>query len=456
MKLIKHIIFADIGDGEKIMINSLNGTMDKIDDRTFKTIERWQKCDEIVSNGEYEIDLHKNLMSRGYLVNDRSEELVKKEEILKQLRLNHAKIKANDKHITFIMTYDCNFRCSYCFEGVAGVCDKMSLKSSDSHSRTAVITSEQIDAAFKLVGNELQSIGLFGGEPLLPKNKTALEYIIAKAPDKTYSVITNGYYLEEYFDLLSRVSISSIMVTLDGEEDIHNSRRFLAGGKPTYQKIMNGVEKCLKGNIPICIRMNLDGSNFDDGSRLKAKLLEQFTHYGDLLSFEMSPMLEAPISEKNKIFSELHKSDISFTPEERMQRNRLLSKFSPIINHFTTGAQMKPVYSFCSAHDSGYLVDPYGHIFPCILAVGKEELSIGAYYPKVEFNENSIRNRNIDKIPQCKECIYSLLCGGGCAVALPDYTDVFKPVCFNIKNQIHNILPMFYNAMLDASTGGTK
>jgi len=94
------------------------------------------------------------------------------------------------------------------------------------------------------------------------------------------------------------------------------------------------------------------------------------------------------------------------------------------------------------------MVDPYGYIFPCLLAVGINELAIGTYYPNVEFKENSIRNRNIDTIPECRECTYSLLCGGGCALSIDDYSDVFKPVCFNIKNQIHNILPTFFNATM--------
>ena len=296
-----------------------------------------------------------------------------------------------------------------------------------------------------LVGDELLSIGLFGGEPLLPKNKHAIEYIIAKAPDKFYNVTTNGYYLEEFFDVLSRINISSIMVTLDGEEDTHNSRRYLANGKPTFHKIIVGIEKYLENNIPICIRMNLDSSNYDESNQLKNNLLDRFSHCKDLLSFEISPMFESAIPERNAMFSELHKSDASFTVEEREQRNRLLSTFSPIVNIFTSGANLKPVYSFCTTHGSGYLVDPNGLVFPCLLAVGQPESAIGTYYPNIEFKENSISNRNIDTIPECKECIYSLLCGGGCALALSDYTDVFKPVCYNIRNQIHNILPMFYN-----------
>jgi len=54
MKLIGHIIFVDIGNNKKLLINSLNGLMDRIDSSIFETMIKWQKCDEIVPDGEWE------------------------------------------------------------------------------------------------------------------------------------------------------------------------------------------------------------------------------------------------------------------------------------------------------------------------------------------------------------------------------------------------------------------
>lgn len=445
MKLIEHIIFVDIGNNKNLLINSLNGLIDRIDSSIYDTIIKWQNCDEIVPNGEWEVTLYNNLKFRGYLVNSKNEEMARKEEILMALRKQHATTQPNNKHITFVMTYDCNFRCPYCFEGGA---DKNKLSKNQAVltcTKKAVMTPTLIDAALDLVGKGLQSVGLFGGEPLLPKNRFALEYLISRAPEKTYNIITNGYYLEEFFDLLSKINISDIMVTLDGEEKTHNRRRYLANGKPTYKKIMAGIKKCLENNIPICIRMNLDASNYAECNELKKKLLEQFAEYKNFLSFEISPMFEASVHEKNKMFFELYKSDVEYTLEEQKQRNRLLSKGSPILNAIMGNGKLRPSYTYCYAHDNGFLVDPYGNIFPCLLAVGKDELAIGKYFPAVEFKQKSIRTRNIDKIPECRECKYSLLCGGGCPVHLSDYNDVYKPVCYSIKNQIHNISPIIYN-----------
>ena len=438
MKLIKHIIFIDCDENEMLMLNSLNGLMDKISYETYETLLKWQKCENIFPEGNFEQTLHNILKNRGYLVHGHDEESAIKNELIKKLRMNHAKQKVTRKHLTFVMTYDCNFRCQYCFEG-------------ENHIKKDVITPTQVDAALKFAGKELESIGLFGGEPLLPSTMSSLMYLTSKAADKTYNITTNGYYLLEFFDVLSKVKVSDVMVTLDGDEKTHDSRRFLANGEPTYQKIMIGIQKYIENGIPICIRINVDKSNLEEIKKLRETLLVKFNEYRNLLTFEIQSLFGTSYDEKTKIVDALYASDIEHSPEERLRRNRMMGKFSPLINAVTINSPMKPVYSFCQAHHNSLLLDPYGDLYPCMPAVGTEELAVGTYYPDIRFKENSIYNRNIESIPECRECIYSLLCGGGCPLALQSYEDVLKPVCFCVHEQIHNTLPGFYKKKTEAA-----
>ena len=433
MKLIRHMIPVDIGNNQKLIVNSLNGLIDRMEASTFEILAKWQKCKVIVPENDLEAELYNVLQSRGYLVKSYEEEIAKKNRMVKFLRDKHAEVKQKPNRITFVMTYNCNFRCPYCFEEGRVV-------------KKEVITPELIDAALKLVGDDLETVGLFGGEPLLPSTRPALEYLISQVPDKAFSITTNGYYLVEFFDLLSTIKISEIMVTLDGEEDAHNKRRYLANGAPTFQKIMQGIQKYLENNIPVCIRMNIDKGNYDKANNLKAHLLEKFAEHGELLSFETSPMMRMDRAERNDILEKLYSEDIDFSHDGRQQRNRFMGRFNPMVNALTGVAKPRPTYSFCYAHMNSYLVDPFGLIYPCLLSVGVEELAIGTYYPEINFKENGINSRNIETIPECRECIYSLLCGGGCPLRLPQYDDLMRPVCFNVSNQIHNILPKFYLA----------
>lgn len=437
MKLIKHMIFVDIHDNKKLLINSLTGTMDEIDAPIYEILSKWQACEEIVIENNLEAELLSDLQSRGYLVNSYEEEIEKKNEILKVLRNDHVQRQKDQRTVVFVMTYDCNFRCPYCFEG-------------DAYLKKEVITSEQIDAALKLAGDGVRTICLFGGEPLLPKTRPVLEHLLNKAPNKTYQIFTNGYYLEEFLDLLLSINISQVLITLDGSEESHNSRRVLANGKPTFRKIMDGVEKCLEGGINTRIRMNLDRSNYEEGINLREKLLDKFSGYKDNLSFELTTLVGNSHDERIDIMTEIYRSDMKYSFEDREKINDFITKKNSILDHLVYGRTINPLYSYCYAHVDGMVFDPYGDIYPCLGCVGKDRFSIGKYYPLVEFKENSIRNRNIEKIPECRDCIYSLLCGGGCPLKLDGNGDFFRPVCYSIKTLLHNELPSFYKEREEA------
>lgn len=437
MKLIKHMIFVDIHDNKKLLINSLMGTMDEIDTPIYETLCKWQACEEIVTENDLEAELLSNLQSRGYLVNSYEEEIGKKNEILEVLRNNHIQRQKDQRTVVFIMTYDCNFRCPYCFEG-------------DAYIKKKVITPEQIDVALKLAGEGVQSICLFGGEPLLPKTRPALEYLFNKFPHKTYQIFTNGYYLTEFLDLLLSINISQVLITLDGSEESHNSRRVLANGKPTFKKILDGVDKCLECGINIRIRMNLDRSNYEEGISLREKLLDRFSGYKDNLSFELTTLVGDSYKERIDVMAEIYHSDMKYSFEDRERINDFITKKNSILDHLVYGRGINPLYSYCYAHVNGMVFDPYGDIYPCLGCVGKDYFSIGKYHPLIEFKQNSIRSRNIEKIPECRDCIYSLLCGGGCPLKLDKNGDFFKPVCYSVKTLLHKELPIFYKEREEA------
>jgi len=431
------MIFVDVDDTKKLMVNSLNGTMDEIDIPTFETLSKWRSLESISAGTETESELLDTLQSRGYLVKNDAEEAERKEKILVALRKNHEFDRNNCRHLTFIMTYDCNYRCPYCFEG-------------EEYVKTAVMTPELVDEALKLTSDEnLQTILLFGGEPLLPKTRKTVEYIFSKCPDKIYTIITNGYYLEEYVELLSIVNIYEITVTIDGLESTHNSRRYLANGEPTYQKIIKGVTCALAAELPIKLRVNVSHDNLQEGLKLQKLLLEQFGENNKFLKFELSPMLGYSHEEKSKIMGELFEQVAHLDNVEIARRNTAFVGITPVVSALTTGRPLSPEYSHCYAHKNNLIVDPYGEIYTCLVAVGKEYLAAGKYYPTVEFREHSIRNRNIDQIPECRECVYSLLCGGGCPMSISEPGNLYKPSCSNIQSAIHSILPKVYQTKIE-------
>jgi len=189
--------------------------------------------------------------------------------------------------------------------------------------------------------------------------------------------------------------------------------------------------------------MNISEGNVDVSQNVRKSLLDFFNN-NKLLTFEISPMLNYSDKLKNNMFVEMFCSSVEYSYNDRIKMNHSLGTTSPIVSALTAGMPMRPLYSFCYAHENKLAVDPYGNLYTCLLTVGRDNMEAGKYYPNLEYRENSIKNRNIGKIPECKECIYSLLCGGGCPMRLSDYSNVFKPACESIKSQIHDLLPKLY------------
>ena len=436
MKLIEHLIPVAVSDEKTLLINALNGLMDLVNNSVYDTILSWTKLGSCSPETEEEQALFQALHSRGYLVNNQAEEDARREEVVALLRNQHEAWKDDRKYVVFIMTYDCNFRCPYCFEG-------------DECLKKGVISPEQIDSALKLVENTVEHICLFGGEPLLPETRSALEYLISKAPDKLYSMYTNGYYLLEFYDILSTVQIEKIVVTLDGEEQAHNSRRFLADGSPTFEKILLGIEKFLENGIAIHIRVNVDKENVESSTRLKNTMYERFAAFADSLFFEIAPIMGTTSAYKTDLLAEIYRSDLDYSLEERLKRSSLVEGSSLTAAFSGNLKQLRPMYCFCNAHISTVAFDPYGQMYSCLVSVGKENMSVGTYYPEMKFKKDSLYNRNIETIPQCRKCVYALLCGGGCSMALSRSENLYQPVCSKTRSNIHDLLPRLFQLEQD-------
>lgn len=75
------------------------------------------------------------------------------------------------------------------------------------------------------------------------------------------AVVTNGYHLLSYLELLERAQIREIQVTLDGPPTMHDRRRHLVSGQPTFDAIAAGIDAALERGLAINLRTVLDREN---------------------------------------------------------------------------------------------------------------------------------------------------------------------------------------------------
>lgn len=357
------------------------------------------------------------LVKRGYLTMKSKEE--EHDYVYRLARALDKKYKALYSTFTWVITYNCNFRCPYCFEG---------RERKDGNQRY-VFTKEQADTAFEAMEliqpvRELRrkTITLYGGEPLLLENKEIVKYIVTEGAKRGYKfiAITNGYCIDEFLDLFSGDLIYKLQITVDGPKQIHNVRRIHKDGVETFDKIISNIRLALLKNIEITVRMNVDAKNAD----LYYELKEYFRENG-FFGFDKFNFYPA-ILENNANVTSLQKEELQFIDDRTfIQSQKDITQ--QVTNHYIYSTFIKALTEHkaislrsvsCAAQVNGYVLDSLGGIYPCWDTIGDRNHLIGNYCKgSLKWNSPVVsvwHNTNIGEIAPCNRCKYALLCGGGC------------------------------------------
>jgi uncharacterized protein len=323
------------------------------------------------------------------------------------------------------------------------------------------LSPEIIDAFFRYVAVEFAGrkkyITVFGGEPLLnsPKQRELIGYLLDKSKEAGLEVciVTNGYSLEEYMGILQKATIREIQVTLDGTGDIHDKRRFLKGGGPTFEKIVKGIDACLENAIPVNLRMVVDRENINDLPILARFAIDRgWTSYPLFKTqigrnYELHHCQASP----DKLFSRvaLYESIFALIQEHPHVLDFYKPAFS--ISKFLTenGSLPDPLFDGCPACKTEWAFDYTGQIFPCTATVGKADESLGTFYPDITRVEKLIsewESRDVTSIDGCAGCNLQLACGGGCGSVAKNRTG---SVCTTDCRPVKELLELGFAAYLN-------
>ena len=145
----------------------------------------------------------------------------------------------------------CNMKCRYCYYLEKG--------RFSSHAVQSVMTTELLEKMIKETveasPGPTVSFVWHGGEPTLagiPFFRKALQLERRYLPagwDAWNNLQTNGLLLDdEWVSFLSRHHFD-VGISLDGSEAVHDLNRKDLGGRNTYTRVKEAVERCLKGGI---------------------------------------------------------------------------------------------------------------------------------------------------------------------------------------------------------------
>lgn len=141
------------------------------------------------------------------------------------------------------LTGKCNLRCRYCtynefYEGTREF-------TSDDISFTTA--KKAIDYAYDHRNSELFAVTFYGGEPLINFDvmKQCIDYCLTNFDTKIDFNFTTNLTLmtQEIAEYLVQVPGMSIVVSLDGPENIQNKNRVFANGRPTFDAAYSGLKK---------------------------------------------------------------------------------------------------------------------------------------------------------------------------------------------------------------------
>lgn len=139
----------------------------------------------------------------------------------------------------------CNINCSYCYVYNMGDDSWADMPNFISQDTTKAVSKE----LKQLFANQQRpfAIVLHGGEPFLlgVRRLESLLYSLRTAIPEHYciSIQTNGMLIsDKILDLCSKFK-TSISVSLDGSESVHNANRIGHRGEYTFHRVIEGIEK---------------------------------------------------------------------------------------------------------------------------------------------------------------------------------------------------------------------
>jgi uncharacterized protein len=421
MRLSRHNILITSGNsGKSYLVNLLSGNADILDPSEAEQIKQgW-------------IPQNPDFAEKGYAVEE-SEEISQYREAYRNFLEEREK---DEIQLLFIPTYACNFSCSYCYQ--AGY-----------NNRDDGLQEKVTEAFFTYVKtafpNRRKTITLFGGEPLLTSqaHHRAIAFFTDRLVEEKIplAIVTNGYHLAEYLDLLGKVQVKEIQVTLDGTAAVHDVRRRLKDGGPTFSKIINGIDKALEAGFSVNLRMVADRENISQLPELSKLAIQKGWTRNPLFktqigrNYELHYCQDVPgnLLSRVELWEQVYSMALQYPWIAEFHK----PAFSVARFLSENGELPSPLFDSCTGCKTEWAFDYTGRIYSCTATAGKKEEALGTFYPEVSLEKDKVsewEKRDVLSIPECRDCNLQLACGGGCASVAQNKTGRLNaPDCRPVK-----------------------
>ncbi len=318
------------------------------------------------------------------------------------------------KSLCLMVAQDCNLRCRYCF-GDGG-----------SYGQRGVMSPEvgraAVDYLIERSGPRKHcEIDFFGGEPLMNLRtvKAVTEYVRQKEKETgklfKLTLTTNGMLLDDITIQWLNDNRISLVLSMDGRREVHDRMRPDAGGRGTYDRIVQNFRKMVdsrKGNNYF-MRGTYTKENMDFTEDVLAMNEAGF----DILSIEPVVLKDNPLgfteADLPRIREEYDRLTKVYLQRHREGRDFFFFHFNMDLSN---GPCVAKRLAGCGAGHEYYAVAENGDLYPCHQFVGREKYKLGNVYEGVQdqalpkyFRESHVLNKE-----KCRACWARFFCSGGC------------------------------------------
>ena len=291
------------------------------------------------------------------------------------------------------------------------------------------------------------SVEWFGGEPLL--GMAVIERLSAEFREicgrrqqgYTAGVTTNGYLLDRVAaERLIAIGVTSAQVTLDGPAEIHNRRRPTAGGRGSFERILDNLREIPK-QLEVSIRINVDARNQAQVFSLLSFLArEGIAHKAKPYVARVEEFSEECSSSAGSILS-----SAEFEQFKRELKDRCLNEGVP---WFSDSPPRQIASGFCIVDTrKGFVVLPDGRLLKCWAEAGNRLASPVAHLLKREtwlrplMSPLQVRNPFDDV--ECRACKILPACMGGCPRLRANLRrkgiTLCPPVRYSLADEVHTV-----------------
>jgi uncharacterized protein len=383
------------------------------------------------------------LIEKGFILNEEDEKI-----LFINAYLNFTEKQENSRiNLFFIPWYTCNLACSYCHFHKGGM-------------KEEIVHQDVIDAFFHQLDTthrqREKSIIISGGEPFLlgDKYETIIENIVRASTRRgvRLSFSTNGFTLYEYIDKLKPENTGELHVMLDGMKSIHDTCRPTIDGRPSFEKVVMGIEKALSRGFSVCLNIVCDRESLQN--------LHELAAFAEKRGWTENELFRTKIGEKCSFFQCKVQDEKTFTDERFynalytmvLDYPEILELYKPFktvaLSLFQKQELPEPVFDFCPALKSEWTFEYTGRIYICPRAAVENRISVGTFFPAFKLEEKiieALKERDITTIQQCSKCALQLICGGGCPLNAENTKgSLTEPDCRPVKTLIELGLSLYF------------